>query len=310
MHGFLVGGLAGRDRGLGAGGLRHRLGGIDRGRGAGIELVLGQRRCRALRGGGAPRQRHAGLITAGVDVIGRDVADQAQQGRSQVVLGCIHIICGGLDCTAVGSEQIELPARIEAGLELVEAGGADAVRQPGAGGAALVGRCRFGAGDLRKQRSDGLPSRRPRLADARLRGRNVQIALHRFIDQAIEQRIVHAAPPPCQHRRGLGPSAGVAAPARGQRDRRAPVVGPDGATGQQQEDSKQHKGGIRMSNGFHHDPAESISLIAVPARPWRSAARTAPAACPCCPRRSGGSPRNPAEMSDCRPCARHRGTSA
>ena len=95
------------------------LGGIHRGGRAGVEFLLGEERGLPLRGRGAARQRNASLVAAQFGVVGRDIADQGQQCRAAYRLGGVDTIGGGFDRAAIGAEQVQFPARIEAGLELV-----------------------------------------------------------------------------------------------------------------------------------------------------------------------------------------------
>ena len=85
MHRLGIGDLQGRDVRFGGGGLGGGLGDVDRRGRAGVELALGEGGGLALRGGGAPRQRDAGLVAAGLDIIGGDVADQRQQRGVEIV---------------------------------------------------------------------------------------------------------------------------------------------------------------------------------------------------------------------------------
>src|SRR3546814_10326946 len=114
---------------------------------------------------------------------------------SDVCSSDLHAVARSLHLSAVAAEEIELPGGIEAGLEL-----AGDLAAAGGRSAAPAGRG-SGAVDGGIEDAAGLAIAGPRFADARLGGRDIEVAGDSLLDERIEPGVAQPPPPPLQQRR-------------------------------------------------------------------------------------------------------------
>ncbi len=223
-------------QGLGAGHERARAGHVELARATGLEPRVGDAQRLALVHEAGLGDAQALLQAAQFQVVARHLGRHGGVRGVQASLARAHLSGGGLAGAPHATEQVELPAGDEAGVEAVA--GALAARGTGllrlrrhrALRAALDGHARARGGV-------GLALQRPRLLQARLRKANVGVGGERTLDQRVQRWVVEAAPEACDvlaRRLGVAARGASVDEALVERDDGRLVVGAHGRTAGEQ----------------------------------------------------------------------------
>ena len=208
---------------------RRRVGGLEGGRRAGVELAL-EEIVGCLEGRhGLVRDDELGVEPAEREVGLGDVRDQRQQDAAPRVLGREVAGLRGFVEPPDPAPDVELPAEVDVGRDLIRRDRGEREHL-----------CRVAAArpsdaglDRRKVLRAGDPGAGPSLVDARRRELHVVSVAQGLVDEAVQDRVLEDFPPGLvgQRRRGSGRSLDVAIHIRNGH-RRLLVVGADGTTRQ------------------------------------------------------------------------------
>ena len=218
------------DRRFGVGKERRRLLHVELRRPAGLEAHARDLEAVALHAHVVACDREARFDRPDADVGGGDLRDEAHQHVVVVGDGGEQIGVGRLDAATEASPEIDLPGRIEARLEAVEA----AVDDWGDRVEAQM-RTRVRAAQclaLWPEPADRDAATRLRLDDAQARGLERRVLAIGECDEVVERGVAEDLPPTCGFA-GVGTQARRAGgqPALGGRRRRRAIVRPDHAAG-------------------------------------------------------------------------------
>jgi len=193
------------------------------------------------------RDRQPRLLAAQVDVGERDLGGQRHLHVGQFGLCGTHIRFRRLDGAAQPAEHVDLPARVESGLEDVAGAGI-------AGPGALRGGRRIGE---RQQAGSLHVALRAHPCERRVRAEYAGVGLERLRDQRGHLRVVEVLPPGGERRGWRRRDAGRR-PARRHRHggQRAVTHGRRGAAGQQGHDGGSRDGTRGADNGAGGDMRE------------------------------------------------------
>ena len=222
-----------RERGLH---LRGGAGGVERGAATGVEPRLHELQRARLVVRVAASDGELRLRTAQLEVVARDFRDDRQHDVVAGSHGCLRLRPRGLVLAAHAAPEVQLPARVEAGVEeLVIAPERRASRHARRPARTLANVVVAGlAGDGRQEVEQPLAALRARLAQPRGGGGDVAVVVHGSVHERIQLRIAEELPPfafDLTLRRACNQWLRAEAPVHG-RSRRV-VVGPDCAAGQQ-----------------------------------------------------------------------------